>query len=97
MSESKLAVNTTQLIGKIDKIIELYRESQKKIHDLEEELESTRKDVQQLKKERQELQYSLNTSKFASALKGGSGDKEAIAKINRLVREIDNCIALLNK
>lgn len=97
MSESKLAINTTELIEKIDKIIELYKKSQEKVQLLEEELAALQNEMQQVKKERNELQNSLKTSRFAIALKGGNGEKEAVAKINRLVREIDNCIALLNK
>lgn len=97
MSGSKLAINTTELIEKIDKIIELYNKSQERVQLLEEELTALQNEMQQVKKERNELQNSLKTSKFAIALKSGNGEKEAVAKINRLVREIDNCIALLNK
>ena len=46
----------------------------------------------------QDLSKKVEDLKFAKSLAGGSEDShEAKIKINRLVREIDKCISLLNK
>lgn len=47
--------------------------------------------------ERQELEKSNTTLKVAKSLTGTEETTEAKLKINELVREIDKCIALLNK
>ncbi len=46
----------------------------------------------------QDLSKRVEDLKFAKSLVGGNEDShEAKIKINRLVREIDKCISLLNK
>jgi len=46
----------------------------------------------------QDLSKKVEDLKFAKSLAGGNEDShEAKIKINRLVREIDKCISLLNK
>lgn len=49
-------------------------------------------------KELEELENKFSTLKFAKTLSGNDNDIHATKiKINKLVREIDNCISLLNK
>ena len=44
-----------------------------------------------------ELEKANHTLKIAKSLTGAEDNAEAKQKINELVREIDKCIALLNK
>lgn len=45
-----------------------------------------------------ELENKIDVIKLATSMQSPTGDvHDAKIKINRLVREIDNCIALLNK
>lgn len=97
MSHSKDTLNTKGLIEKIDKVIKLYENSQKTVERQSDELKFLKEEIQQIKSENKILHDRLKSSMFAMALKNHNGDTEAIAKINRLVREIDSCIALLNK
>ncbi|MDD4645114.1 MAG: hypothetical protein PHY99_03920 [Bacteroidales bacterium] len=54
--------------------------------------------VEQQKKDINHLEQQYNTAKLAKSVLAPVGDREtAKAQINRIVREIDECIALLNK
>lgn len=59
---------------------------------LKQELEAKEKEISDNKKER-------NTQQLANTFLAASGNnpQEAKNKINKIVREIDNCIALLNR
>lgn len=54
--------------------------------------------VQKQEKQISELERKYNILKVAKSLLAGSDDgNEARKKVNRIVREIDKCIALLNR
>lgn len=104
MSNSRGGIETSRLIEKIDKVINLYETSLKTIERqkeemqyLKEEMQYLKEELQSLKSENRELQERLKNSKLASAMKSGERNEEAEAKINRLLREVDSCIALLNR
>ncbi|PKQ64305.1 hypothetical protein BZG02_05675 [Labilibaculum filiforme] len=82
----------------ISELILLYQKSkQEKESLIHEKLELMEK-LEILKREREELDHQYNTLKLAKTLAGNSEDsQEAKVKINRIVREIDKCIALLNR
>ncbi|WP_321316947.1 hypothetical protein [Labilibaculum sp.] len=86
------------LKGQISELILLYRKSkQEKESLIHEKLELMEK-LEILKREREELDHQYNTLKLAKTFAANSGDsQEAKVKINRIVREIDKCIALLNR
>jgi hypothetical protein len=86
------------LKGQITKLISLYQKSkQEKEFLIHEKLELMEK-FEILKNEREELNHQYNTLKLAKTFAANSGDsQEAKVKINRIVREIDKCIALLNR
>jgi len=86
------------LKGQITELISLYQKSkQEKEALLHEKLELMEK-VEILKSEREEFSHQYNTLKLAKTFVANSGDsQEAKVKINRIVREIDKCIALLNR
>ena len=51
-----------------------------------------------LKERLAEMQRRINTLELAEGLQGGASDKKiAKAHINRLMREVDKCIALIGK
>ena len=97
MSDSKTLIGTKEVIEKIDRLMKLYEASLKTISLQREEIELLKSELQQIKSENSELQDRLKTSRLAVAMQGNQNSQEAIAKINRMVREIDSCIALLNK
>ena len=97
MSNSGTSVDTKGLIEKIDKVIGLYEESLKTVQRQKEELDILKQEIQDIKGENQKLQDRLKNSMLATALETNEGNTEAVAKINRLMREIDSCIALLNR
>jgi len=55
-------------------------------------------EIESLKKEKAELSQKIEQLRLAThILSGVDENREAKQKINKLVREIDKCIALLNK
>ncbi len=94
--------NYINIIGSIkEKITEIIL----KLESLKEENTKLKEKIDTLKKEKEEqekqiedLKTDYNNLKLAGALASGdSGNAEAKKQINVLVREIDRCIALLNK
>jgi hypothetical protein len=83
---------------KISELISLYLKSkQEKEFLLHEKLDLMEK-IEILTREKDEIDHQYNTLKLAKTLAANSGDsKDAKVKINRIVREIDKCIALLNR
>ncbi|MEZ4999528.1 MAG: hypothetical protein R2744_00355 [Bacteroidales bacterium] len=82
-----------------------------KVIDLISHFEKTREDNRRLRSENEKLRYELEAGtvklrelereydrlKLSGAILGdGEHSQEAKKRINNLVREIDNCIALLN-
>ena len=63
-----------------------------------EEQARLKEQISLLNTKNEELQRKIEELKFAKSMLGGEENShEAKIKINRLVREIDKCIALLNK
>ncbi|WP_372752071.1 hypothetical protein [Labilibaculum sp.] len=82
----------------ISELILLYQKSkQEKESLLHEKLELMER-IEILVREKDEIDHQYNTLKLAKTLAANSSDsKDAKVKINRIVREIDKCIALLNR
>ena len=82
----------------LKKIIGLY-ESEKELNkDLKRQNELLLKEIASLKKENEELKIQYNKIDLANVFVNASGTThDAKIKVNRIVREIDKCIALLNK
>ena len=84
--------------GKLDKLINLYLRVKREKHLLNEEHLQLKEQVRILILKNEELIRQTEDLKFAKSLLGDEEDSHgAKLKINRIVREIDNCIALLNK
>ena len=86
-----LKTNTIQLF-------ELFNHLETEKTQLEEKILSLKQEIEMLEQEKSELGQKHEQLKMASHILSGVDEKrEARQKINKLVREIDKCIALLNK
>lgn len=95
-------METPQLIGgfkeKFEKFVYLYRELKNDNKQLKSEVEELKFKLSDTETVNSELKHKLETNDLARTFIGsGENSKEAKLKINRIVREIDNCIALLNR
>jgi hypothetical protein len=83
---------------RIDELISLYKKSKEEKELLIHEKMELMEKIETLTREKNELEHHYDTLKLAKSLSSGSEDShEAKLKINRIVREIDKCIALLNR
>jgi len=83
---------------KLDLLIGLHQKMKAECQMLLEEKKRLNEQVNLLTNANQDLSKNVEDLKFAKTLAGGNEDShEAKIKINRLVREIDKCISLLNK
>jgi len=88
----------SRLNGNIQKLILLYTEEKNKNLELHGELETINNELNIYKAKYQEIERKYDNLKMAKTLDGNEPeDKEARLKLNKIIREIDNCIALLNK
>ena len=90
------------LLGNLNENIRLlfdeYENVENKNGLLKEEINRLKSEIQVLEKEKSELGKKIEQMKLATLiLSGVDENREAKQKINKLVREIDKCIALLNK
>lgn len=86
-----LKANTQQLFGAFKKL-----EIKKEL--LDEKILSLKKEIEILEQEKSELGRKNEQLKIATQLLSENDEnREAKQKINFLVREIDKCIALLNR
>ena len=86
-----LKSNTQKLFQQITGLESENKQLEKRINELNKEIETK-------KQENSELSQKIEQLKLATHLLSGVDEnKEARLKLNKLVREIDKCIALLNK
>ncbi|MCG8698856.1 MAG: hypothetical protein MI922_12445 [Bacteroidales bacterium] len=84
--------------NKIKKIIYLYEEEKEKNKDLEKQKLTLEKKLERAQKEYQALEVRFNNLKMAKTITASAKDAhDAKLKVNSIVREIDKCIALLNR
>lgn len=87
----ELKANTKRFFGK-------YNELENEKIQLENTVKELSRQIGELNREKSELNQKIEQLKIASQILSGEEDKsEAKQKINRLIREIDKCIALLNR
>ncbi|MDR0982453.1 MAG: hypothetical protein LBM07_04325 [Culturomica sp.] len=88
-----------ELKFKVDRLIKLYRNSLEVINEQKEKIEELSVSIGNLEAQNAELDEKLKNAKIATGLMSENKDdnsRQAKLQINRLVREIDKCIALLN-
>ena len=84
--------------GKLDKLINSHLRMKQEKQLLTEKQSQMKEQIRLLTLKNEELVKKQEELKFAKSLLGADEDPhEAKIKINRIVREIDKCIALLNK
>jgi hypothetical protein len=87
-----------ELKGKLDKLVDIYLKVKNENVRLVEELSSMKENMRMLTLQNEELGRKHENLKFAKSLVGVDEDsRNAKIKINKIVREIDQCIAMLNK
>lgn len=94
--EDRLLLNN--LKSRTQQIIEAYRKLEVDKSKLHEEFEELQIKLSDLEHEKSELGRENEQLRIANQLLSGTDEnREAKQKINFLIREIDKCIALLNK
>ena len=87
----------TEIRGLVDRLLEERKLLQQDLSATKSELSALETRLAESEAERQALEKTNTTLKVAKSLTGTEEKTEAKLKINELVREIDKCIALLNK
>ena len=83
---------------KIDELVNNYNNLKHECENLRTEKEALKSSLLDRETEMKELEKKYERVKFSGALLGdGENATEAKKKITELVREIDNCIALLDR
>jgi len=86
------------LRNNLKQIINLYENQKIQNIKLEQKNSELANQMSLLRKENEELKIKKNNTELTSAFLTASGSNhDAKIKVNRIVREIDKCIALLNK
>ena len=86
------------LKDKIKKLLSLYNDLKAENTEFKKQTEEYKKQIKNKEAELDFLKNKYNKLKLAKSLLASSGDShDAKIKINRIVREIDKCIALLNR
>ncbi len=88
----------TDLRNNLKQIINFYQTKKEENRELKEENEKLKITVHTLKRETDDNHIKYENILLAKTFTEASGSShEAKIKVNRIVREIDKCIALLNK
>jgi len=83
---------------KIEELFERYNDLRTKNRDLKNENDTLKRYIEECELKIRDLEKRYERIKISGALMGeGEGATEAKKKINELVREIDRCVALLNR
>lgn len=86
------------LKDKVKKLLSLYNDLKAENTDLKSQSEKNKTIIKNKEAELDFLKNKYNKLKLAKSLLASSGDShDAKIKINGIVREIDKCIALLNR
>ncbi|HAN19378.1 MAG: hypothetical protein A2X13_01770 [Bacteroidetes bacterium GWC2_33_15] len=93
--QKQVAISLKQKVSKVISLYNNLQEENKKLHQQENELKETLKNKEA---EIEFLKNKYNKLKLAKSILATTGEThDAKIKINRIVREIDKCIALLNR
>ncbi len=76
-------------------LISLYERAKREKDEIRDELEQKKAEAERYLKLIKELEKQIDNLKLKNAFLATSGDEEAKERIDRLIREIDKCIALL--
>ncbi len=100
MSEMKSHDPISALEVKVQTLIADHKRLKSLLHEAAQQLRSLEQSNRALHEEKELAHKELSRLHLIEALAGGGEDEEARdrarARVNRLIREIDSCIALLN-
>ena len=82
---------------KIRKLLSHYNKLKESNETIQNDFQKLKLDIEEKNKFIDELKLEIQKIKLAKSLESKEGPNEAKIKINELVREIDNCIGLLNQ
>ncbi|HET7818163.1 MAG TPA: hypothetical protein VFL70_02545 [Bacteroidia bacterium] len=96
MNELKTVV--ASLEGKIEKLVNLHRQTKKELLAIQTQQHNLTQTVTEQKKTITELEEKTKILKLSKSISSTKENTtELKLKINELIREVDKCIALLNK
>ena len=81
----------------IANVILLYNKEKQQTNELSDEIKNLNEELNIYKEKYQQIDKKYENLKLARAINNDGDDSEAKLKLNKIIREIDNCIALLNK
>ena len=88
----------TEIKSNFERLIALYEAQRERSEALAAELEKARADSETCRKQIDDLKAQVNTLELKGAfMTGGDSSSASREKIDKLIREIDKCIALLEK
>jgi predicted nucleic acid-binding Zn-ribbon protein len=94
--EERILLNELKL--NTDKLFHEFQNLEKEKERLEEKVTFLNKEIARIDKEKAELGRKNESLELANRILSGKDENhEARKRINKIVREIDKCIALLNK
>ena len=79
------------------RLIALYESERQRADDLASRLSDREKEVETYRKQITDLNRKIDNLKLTEALAAGGGNPAARERIEKLIREIDRCINLLEK
>ncbi|TXB65313.1 hypothetical protein FRY74_07785 [Vicingus serpentipes] len=91
-----LSSQITGLKKKAKQLVENYQSVKKENNKLKEEVDRLVKNLDEKNQQVMELTNKVNVLKISGSV-GNESTKDVKLKINELVREIDSCIAQINK
>ena len=84
-----------KLRQRIQELISVYETEKQERKRLESELDKATSQNKAYKEQITELERTIDNLKLADAFKSGSDNTEARKKIDKLIKEIDKCITLM--
>ena len=90
--------NIDTLKGKVRRVVSMYQQQKEKTDKLSREKQELINKLKSSEQKLSELENQYKKLKLAKTMVASSRDvQDAKLKVNRMVREIDKCIALLNR
>ncbi|MFV0484171.1 MAG: hypothetical protein ACK5MG_08780 [Bacteroidales bacterium] len=95
MTEQERAV-IERLKSKLVALFEVLDKLKSRVVELESDNQQLQSQLVHIKEEYSKVSQKYETSKVALAMTSSDGNKEAKAKIDKILKEIDRCINMLN-
>lgn len=78
-------------------LISIYEKTKREYEEVSEQLRRSEDAAVRYREQIYELEKQVDSLKLRNAFLATSGDEEAKEKVDRLIREIDKCIAMMEK